>query len=244
MLLASRGFVRHCLSSKTNYYEALDLAPRLRTIRLLQHLHRAKFSAAGRTNNRSLTTSVGEASYNCTVRRVLSFTLLLLFSLPLISPVLPLTAGSDANLPACCRRNGAHHCTKLGRPTDPSAPGANLSAIPQHCPAYPAVVTSARHGDLSFHTASLIFRLCFAFLVVIPQGDLLLHLQSLLLLTQTKGSSFRPKLLTFFVSSAAEKSASLPKALPKATHSIALTIAAKYFGHFLPKNRMSSPKVA
>jgi len=85
-------------------------------------------------------------------------------------------------------------------------------------------------------------RLCFAFLVVIPEGDLL-YLQLLLLLTHTKESSFRPKLLTFFVSSAAEKSASLPGALPKATHSIALTIAAKYFRHFLPKNRMSSPKV-
>jgi hypothetical protein len=42
-------------------------------------------------------------------------------------------------------------------PTDPSAPGVNLSAIPQHCPAYPAVITQVRHGDLSFHTASLIF---------------------------------------------------------------------------------------
>jgi len=90
------------------------------------------------------------------VRRVLSFTLLLLFSLPLISPVLALTAGSDANLPACCRRNGAHHCTRATHPTDPDA-GINLSAIPQHCPAYPAVVTSARHGDLSFQAVSLIF---------------------------------------------------------------------------------------
>jgi hypothetical protein len=90
------------------------------------------------------------------VRRVLSFALLLLFSLPLISPLLALTATSDANLPACCRRNGAHHCTSMARPTDPPA-GINLSAIPQHCPAYPAVVTSARHGDLSFHDASLIF---------------------------------------------------------------------------------------
>ena len=40
-------------------------------------------------------------------------------------------------------------------------------------------------------------RLCFAFLVVIPEGDLL-YLQLLLLLTHTKESSFRPKLLTFF----------------------------------------------
>jgi hypothetical protein len=35
--------------------------------------------------------------------------------------------------------------------------GASLSAIPQRCPAYPAAVTPARHGDLSFHAASLIF---------------------------------------------------------------------------------------
>jgi hypothetical protein len=91
------------------------------------------------------------------VRRVLSFALLLLFSLPLISPLLALTAGSDANLPTCCRRNGAHHCTRVTPPADPSAPGINFSTIPQHCPAYPAVITQARHGDLSFHAASLIF---------------------------------------------------------------------------------------
>ena len=35
--------------------------------------------------------------------------------------------------------------------------GASLSDIPQCCPAYPAVVTSARHGHLFFQTASLIF---------------------------------------------------------------------------------------
>jgi hypothetical protein len=91
------------------------------------------------------------------VRRLLSTVLLLLFSLPLISPLLALTANSDANLPACCRRNGAHHCTRVTPPADPSAPGINLSTIPQHCPAYPAVITQARHGDLSFHAASLIF---------------------------------------------------------------------------------------
>jgi hypothetical protein len=91
------------------------------------------------------------------VRRVLTFTLLLLFSLPLISPVLALTASSDANLPACCRRNGAHHCTKITQ--SPQLPGSeiDLSAIPPRCPAYPAVVSPVRHGDLSFHAASLIF---------------------------------------------------------------------------------------
>jgi len=45
----------------------------------------------------------------------------------------------------------------MTNPADPSPAGINLSAIPQHCPAYPAVVTSARHGDLSLPTASLLF---------------------------------------------------------------------------------------
>jgi hypothetical protein len=86
------------------------------------------------------------------VRRLLSIALLLLFSLPLISPLLALTSNGDTILPACCRRNGAHHCAmKL-----PPAAGINLSSIPQHCPAFPAVVTPVRHGDLSFPVESLI----------------------------------------------------------------------------------------
>jgi hypothetical protein len=106
-----------------------------------------------RINDISLTYRRKKLTYNGTVRRLLSSVLLLLFSLPLISPVLALAASSDANLPACCRRNGAHHCTMKVGP----AAGINLSSIPQHCPAYPAMVTQIRHGVLSFQTASLIF---------------------------------------------------------------------------------------
>jgi hypothetical protein len=91
------------------------------------------------------------------VRRLLSITLLLLFSLPLISPVLALAAGSDANLPACCRRNGVHHCIMKLPQADVSGHGPAFSAIPQTCPGFPAIVTSVRHGDLSFYHASLIF---------------------------------------------------------------------------------------
>jgi hypothetical protein len=91
------------------------------------------------------------------VRRLIGITLLLLFSLPLISPVLALAGSSAANLPACCRRNGAHHCMMKMRQAESSGSGINLSAIPQKCPAYPAMVTSVQHGKLSFHAASLIF---------------------------------------------------------------------------------------
>jgi hypothetical protein len=80
--------------------------------------------------------------------------LVVLFSLPLITPLLALTGGSDANLPACCRRNGAHHCMLLA---GSSGAGVNFSAIPQRCPAYPAVTTPVHRGDLSLHSAALIF---------------------------------------------------------------------------------------
>ena len=91
------------------------------------------------------------------MRRALSLVLLLLFSLPLISPVLALAGVSGASLPACCRRNGAHHCTGKMQSADSSTSGVSVSTIPQHCPAYPAVLTQLRHGDLSFNAASLAF---------------------------------------------------------------------------------------
>lgn len=43
------------------------------------------------------------------VRRTLAALLLVLFSLPLIAPALA-SSSADAGLPACCRRDGKHHC--------------------------------------------------------------------------------------------------------------------------------------
>jgi hypothetical protein len=43
------------------------------------------------------------------VRRACGLLLVLLFSLPLIAPAFT-SAPDEASLPACCRRNGKHHC--------------------------------------------------------------------------------------------------------------------------------------
>jgi hypothetical protein len=51
-------------------------------------------------------TSVGNAA----LRKLLAITLLALAGLPLIQPLLALAPKSEANLPACCRRDGKHHC--------------------------------------------------------------------------------------------------------------------------------------
>ncbi|MEO6982327.1 MAG: hypothetical protein ABI072_04345 [Edaphobacter sp.] len=75
------------------------------------------------------------------MRRLLAVSLLLLFNLPLISPLFALSTNLESNLPACCRKNGLHHCDMQAQITN--APGKTaISAIPTRCPAYPNPVTS------------------------------------------------------------------------------------------------------
>jgi hypothetical protein len=82
------------------------------------------------------------------LRRFLAIALLAVFGLPFVSPLFALGATSDTGLPACCRRNGKHHCMMS------ADEGATLSsdtqafdAPPQQCPYYPASIAIV-HGDL------------------------------------------------------------------------------------------------
>lgn len=104
-----------------------------------------------------LRASISMLRYTRVVRRLLSFMLLLVFSLPLIPPALALAQGPESNLPLCCRRNGAHHCAMMMHRNGTPAPGTNFAAIPQRCPAYPALVTPLRHVDLAAPAASAAF---------------------------------------------------------------------------------------
>lgn len=93
-------------------------------------------------------------SYNRSVRRLLALSLLLLFSFPLVSPLLALSATSDANLPLCCRRNGVHHCgMKVQRP-DASGHQVTVSTISTKCPFYPRPATLVRHNDARLHASA------------------------------------------------------------------------------------------
>lgn len=66
------------------------------------------------------------------MRRALSSILLAVFSFPLISPML---AGADSDLPACCRRDGKHHCAMTGMAE--AASGIAIQAIQPKCPLFP-----------------------------------------------------------------------------------------------------------
>lgn len=70
------------------------------------------------------------------MRRALSILMLVLLGLPTWAALLP--GGEELRLPACCRRNGLHHCAMAAQAiaADSGEPGAFLTG-PTHCPAFP-----------------------------------------------------------------------------------------------------------
>ena len=101
----------------------------------------------------SLEISGGHSSYNLDVRRLLAISLLFLFSLPLISPLLGDDA--EASLPACCRRSGKHHCEMPDASTATSRSGAG--AVHEKCPFTPAAPAILVLPSFTPPTAAAIF---------------------------------------------------------------------------------------
>jgi len=64
--------------------------------------------------------------YHEVVRRVMALVLLGLFSISLISPG-ALAPDPEAGLPACCRRNGKHHCAMVTEAGSESGPAVHSS---------------------------------------------------------------------------------------------------------------------
>jgi hypothetical protein len=71
------------------------------------------------------------------VRRLLSISLLLLLTLPLVSPLFASSA-ADANVPACCRRDGKHHCLMMmdmmARGSASDATQTKSATVQESCP--------------------------------------------------------------------------------------------------------------
>jgi hypothetical protein len=87
------------------------------------------------------------------VRRFLSFVLLAVFSLPLILPALALGQDPESNLPACCRRNGAHHCRMSAEQMQALLDGHHFTTVHSKCPLYPAAPVTLHQQNLSCGTA-------------------------------------------------------------------------------------------
>jgi len=70
------------------------------------------------------------------MRRVPAILLVFVFSFSLIAPAL--FADGDSNLPACCRRDGKHHCGMMDRDmADAPSTGPSVDAFRVKCPFFP-----------------------------------------------------------------------------------------------------------
>jgi hypothetical protein len=78
------------------------------------------------------------------MRRGFSIMLVLLFALAPLAPALHASA-EDSSLPACCRRNGVHHCALAARAAqtrDEAQRGSSPTvSAPSTCPYYPGPAT-------------------------------------------------------------------------------------------------------
>jgi hypothetical protein len=79
--------------------------------------------------------------------------MLVWFSFSLITPFL--FAESRSELPACCRRNGKHHCM-MSQTGAAGSSGVAFRAEPEKCPVSPFLRATAAHFETPFVPASVI----------------------------------------------------------------------------------------
>src|SRR5438105_5055463 len=92
--------------------------------------------------------------YNRAMRRLIAILLLLIPGLPVVSPLMAVAAGRDSALPACCRRNGAHHCDNGDAVGNSSIP--HIQSQQQRCPCYPgATVSTVQNGAATLASSPL-----------------------------------------------------------------------------------------
>lgn len=103
--------------------------------------------------------TLAQAAWECStaelVKKILSILLLAVVGLASATPLLTLAAqalthGADrhSSLPACCRRNGKHHCTmSLGERSQLAQHGPDFNSSPDKCPYCPGTV-AATHADV------------------------------------------------------------------------------------------------
>jgi hypothetical protein len=73
------------------------------------------------------------------MRRLLAILLIAAFGFPAVAPLFAQGQDLESHLPACCRRNGAHHCA-MGDTSNSNAP-----TVSERCPSFPQPGAVASH---------------------------------------------------------------------------------------------------
>jgi hypothetical protein len=89
------------------------------------------------------------------VRKLFSILLLAVFGLPLVSPLFALGTDAEAGLPACCRRDGKHHCRmSMADRANASPLDIQISAPGERCPYRPQAIAAAHPNPLAHPSAT------------------------------------------------------------------------------------------
>lgn len=105
--------------------------------------------------------------------RIVSILLLVLLGLSILSPLLSVGAADDASVPACCRRNGKHHCLmSMTQRHQAVERDTHIGVIPEKCPYTPYLTFGVRLPDLGLiATASAVFGELVSHPSVAPQTE-------------------------------------------------------------------------
>lgn len=83
------------------------------------------------------------------MRKILSILLLMAFGLPSLIPLLAMSSPNEASLPACCRRNGKHHCMmSMAERNKMQSDKPQFTAVPEKCPYCPAVLVNGYQPNM------------------------------------------------------------------------------------------------
>lgn len=92
------------------------------------------------------------------MRRALAILLVFAFSLPLIAPALA-SAPDESQLPACCRRDGKHHCAMFSDAVSVNV-SKRVTTVSGKCPCPPfaRLALMLPHALSSQHTSAAVAR--------------------------------------------------------------------------------------
>jgi len=90
------------------------------------------------------------------MRRSSAISLLLLLAMPFVSPLFA-TQISELTLPACCRRDGKHHCTARMGTESLTNTLTTVQVKGEKCPANPGIFSITHHSQFSLDVRSAIF---------------------------------------------------------------------------------------
>jgi hypothetical protein len=92
------------------------------------------------------------------LRRLLSILLLVAFGLPVVSPLLAMERMDQTRLPACCRRDGKHHCmASMSDRNSLSKTTRAFSTPTEKCPYCPSAIIAGHTDLLALPTAKAVF---------------------------------------------------------------------------------------